>query len=156
MALEGYDPVSYFTEPGPDDPYQGKRPPQPPYQPAAPGSSAPLTEAEDRQWASLAHLGGILMFVPSLVLWLLFKDRGPLTGVEAKEALNFQITLLIGYFAINFVSTVIGFLTFGIGGVIGALAWVLYVVGVVLSLLGYLQARDGNHYRYPFALRLIK
>ncbi len=96
------------------------------------------------------------MFVPSLVLWLLFKDRGPLTSVEAKEALNFQITLLIGYFAINFFATVIGFLTFGIGGVIGGLAWVLYILGVVFSVLGYLQAKDGNHYRYPFALRLIK
>ncbi|TFC93460.1 DUF4870 domain-containing protein [Cryobacterium sinapicolor] len=149
--------MSNFTGPGPgpDDPYQGQRPPQPPYQPAAPGPS-PVSEADDRQWASLAHLGGILMFLPSLVLWLLFKDRGPLTGVEAKEALNFQITLLIGYFAVNFFATVIGFLTFGIGGVIGGLAWVLYILGVVFSVLGYLQAKDGNHYRYPFALRLIK
>ena len=147
--------MSNFSGPGSDDPNQGQRPPQPPYQPAAPGPSAPLSEAEDRQWASLAHLGGILMFAPALVLWLVFKDRGPLTNVEAKEALNFQITLLIGYVGINIVSTVIGFLTFGIGGLLGGLGWVLYIVGVVFSVLGYLQAKDGNHYRYPFALRVI-
>ena len=62
-------------------------PPRPAPQPAA-----PLTEAEDRQWASFAHLGGILSFLPSLIIWLVFKDRGAFTNVEAKEALNFQIT----------------------------------------------------------------
>ncbi|TFD33176.1 DUF4870 domain-containing protein [Cryobacterium cryoconiti] len=147
--------MSNFTGPGSDDPNQGQRPPQPPYQPAAPGPSAPLSQADDHQWASLAHLGGILMFVPALVLYLVFKDRGPLTSVEAKEALNFQITLLIGYVGISIVSTIIGFLTFGIGSVLGGLGWVLYIVGVVFSVLGYLQAKDGNHYRYPFALRLV-
>ncbi|MBC7441146.1 MAG: DUF4870 domain-containing protein [Ramlibacter sp.] len=144
------------TGPNPDDSNRGQRPPQAPYQPAVPVAAAPLTEAEDRQWASLAHLGGILSFGPSLIIWLVFKDRGRFTNVEAKEALNFQITLLIGYFAINFLASVIGFLTFGIGGVIGVLAWALYIVGVVFSVLGFQKAREGQHYQYPFALRLIK
>src|SRR5688500_1224341 len=73
----------------------------PPPAAAAPQPAAPLTEAEDRQWASFAHLGGILGFLPSLIIWLVFKDRGTFTNVEAKEALNFQITLIaaeiIGY-----------------------------------------------------------
>ena len=64
-------------------------------------AATPLTETEDRQWASFAHLGGILGFLLSLIIWLVFKDRGRFTAVEAKEALNFQITLLIGYVAIN-------------------------------------------------------
>ncbi|TFC53311.1 DUF4870 domain-containing protein [Cryobacterium sp. TMT2-10] len=148
--------MSNSTEPTPDDSNWGQRPPQPPYQPAAPTAAAPLTEAEDRQWASLAHLGGILSFAPSLIIWLVFKDRGRFTNVEAKEALNFQITLLIGYFAINLVANVIGFLTFGLGGVIGILAWALYIVGVVLSILGFQKAREGTHYQYPYALHLIK
>ncbi|TAL41234.1 MAG: DUF4870 domain-containing protein, partial [Salinibacterium sp.] len=61
---------------------------------AAPQPAAPLTPAEDKQWASFAHFGGILWLLPSLIIFLVFKDRGTLTRQEAKEALNWQITFL--------------------------------------------------------------
>ena len=119
----------------------------PPPAAAAPQPAAPLTEAEDRQWASFAHLGGILGFLPSLIIWLVFKDRGAFTNVEAKEALNFQITLVIGY--------VIGsILAFVIIGLFISLA--VWVINIIFSILGFLKAKDGVAYRYPFALRLIK
>ncbi len=107
----------------------------------------PLSESEDRQWASFAHLGGILGFLPSLVIWLVFKDRGRFTNVEAKEALNFQITILIAYVVGAILSLVL------IGALISLAAW---VVSIVFSILGFLKAKDGVSYRYPFALRLIK
>ena len=47
--------------------------------------------SQDRQFATLAHFGGILGFVPSLVIYLIFKDRGPFTAQESKEALNFTL-----------------------------------------------------------------
>jgi uncharacterized Tic20 family protein len=140
----------------PNDPNPGQQPPQQPYQPAAPVAAAPLTEAEDRQWASFAHLGGILGFLPSLIIWLIFKDRGRLTAVEAKEALNFQITLVIGYVAINILSVFLAAVTFGIGAILSLLILVLWILGVVFSILGFTQAKDGQHYRYPYALRLVK
>ncbi len=119
----------------------------PPPAAPAPQPAAPLSEAEDRQWASFAHLGGILSFIPSLIIWLVFKDRGAFTNVEAKEALNFQITLVIGY--------IIGaILTFVIIGAFISLA--VWVLGIIFSILGFLKAKDGIHYRYPFAIRLIK
>jgi len=140
----------------PNDPNAGQQPPQQPYQPAAPVAAAPLTEAEDRQWASFAHLGGILGFLPSLIIWLIFKDRGRLTAVEAKEALNFQITLVIGYVAINILSVFLAAVTFGIGAILSLLILVLWILGVVFSIMGFTQAKDGQHYRYPYALRLVK
>jgi uncharacterized protein len=140
----------------PNNPNPGQQPPQQPYQPAAPVAAAPLTEAEDRQWASFAHLGGILGFLPSLIIWLIFKDRGRLTAVEAKEALNFQITLVIGYVAINILSVFLAAVTFGIGAILSLLILVLWILGVVFSILGFTQAKDGQHYRYPYALRLVK
>ena len=148
------------SQPGPQDPGMGRQPQQPYQQPSQhqPQSpvAAPLTETEDRQWASFAHLGGILSFLPSLIIWLVFKDRGRFTDVEAKEALNFQITLVIGYIAINIISVFLALVTFGIGGVFSLLAWVLWAVGVIFSILGFMKAKDGEHYRYPFAIRLIK
>ena len=130
----------------------------PPPAAAAPQPAAPLTEAEDRQWASFAHLGGILSFLPSLIIWLVFKDRGTFTNVEAKEALNFQITLVIAYVANAIViGFILGLVTFGIASVLsGLIAFVIWALGVLFSILGFMKAKDGVHYRYPFAIRLIK
>lgn len=124
-------------------------PPPPPQQPAAqqPVAAAPLSPEQDIQWGSFAQLGGVLGFLPSLIIWLVFKDRGSFTNTEAKEALNFQITLIFGYIIAAILWIV----------VIGAiLSWVVWIVGVVFSIIAFLQAKDGKHYRYPFAIRLIK
>lgn len=119
----------------------------PSYQPAAPQPAAPLTEADDRQWASIAHLGGILGILPSLIIWLVFKDRGNFSNVEGKEALNFQITLLI--------AEVVGYIMMAI--LIGFLIVpAVYIVRIIFSIIAFLKAKDGFPYRYPFALRLIK
>jgi uncharacterized protein len=46
--------------------------------------------------------------------------------------------------------------TFGIGAILSLLIFVLWILGVVFSILGFTQAKDGQHYRYPYALRLVK
>ena len=128
----------------PQQPYQ---PPQPPYQPVPPVTAAPLTEAEDKQWASFAHLGGIVGFLPSLIIWLVFKDRGRFTATEAKEALNFQITLAIVYvISVLLWIALIGILTY----------FAAVILSIIFSVFGFMKAKDGQSYRYPFALRLIK
>lgn len=118
--------------------------------------AAPLTPAEDNQWASFAHLGGIVGFLPALIIWLIFKDRGAFTNTEGKEALNFQITLVIAYIAIQIIAFVLAFVTFGLGSLFGFLGFFVWVAGVIFSIIGFTKAKEGNAYRYPFALRLIK
>jgi uncharacterized Tic20 family protein len=126
-----------------------------PAQPAPqPQPAVPLTEAEDKQWASFAHLGGILWILPSLIIWLIFKDRGVKTNVEAKEALNWQITFLIGWVALSILGFVLLFV--GIGIVFTLLTWALYILNVVFSILGFVKVNGGGSYRYPFAFRFIK
>lgn len=129
-----------------------------PRQPGAqpPAAGGPLSAEQDIQWGSLAHLGGILGFLPSLIIWLVFKDRGRFTDTEAKEALNFQITLIFGYIALAFLVGFITIVTFGLGSLLSILLWALWIVGVVFSVLGFMRAKDGQPYRYPFAIRLIK
>lgn len=126
----------------------------PPAAAPAPQPAGPLSEAEDRQWASFAHLGGILGFLPSLIIWLVFKDRGAFTNVEGKEALNFQITVAIGYVALYILGTILIFVFVGV--LFYLLTAALWVVNIIFCIQGFLKAKDGNHYRYPFALRLIK
>jgi uncharacterized protein len=112
-----------------------------------PAAAAPLSEAEDKQWAGFAHLGGILGILPSLIIWLVFKDRGAKTNVEGKEALNFQITLLM--------AEIIGYILFVV--VIGfIIVPAVYVVRIIFSIIGFTKVNGGESYRYPFALRLIK
>ena len=129
---------------------------QPPA-PAMPPSAAPLSEAEDRQWASFAHLGGIIGLLPSLVIYLVFKDRGAFTREESKEALNFQIVVTIGHIAIIIINTILTAVTFGIWGLIG---WILplglWVLSLIWSIMGFTKAKDGIAYRYPLNFRIIK
>ena len=129
----------------------------PPPAASAPQPAAPLTEAEDRQWASFAHLGGILSFLPSLIIWLVFKDRGSFTNTEAKEALNFQITIAIVYVALSVVSAILTAVTLGLFGFIAPLLFLaVWVLSLIFCIQGFIKAKDGHHYRYPFAIRLIK
>jgi uncharacterized Tic20 family protein len=121
------------------------------------GPALPLTEPQDRQWASLAHLGGILSFLPSLIIWLVFKDRGRFTDAEAKEALNFQITVVFASIALSIVVTILTVITFGLFGIIAPLLWVaLWVVDIIFSIQGFLKTKDGVPYQYPLTVRLIK
>ena len=105
---------------------------------------------EDKALAMLTHLSGIILgFIVPLIIWLVNKDK-PDKGFlndQAKEALNFQITLLIVY-VIGMVLTVIL-----IGALINFAAW---IACIVFSIIGGLAANKGEAYRYPFALRLIK
>lgn len=128
---------------------------------AAPQPAAPLTPAEDKQWASFAHFGGILWILPSLIIYLVFKDRGTLTRQESKEALNWQITFLIIMVAWWIISAILSavFLATGLWGLWGVLTligWLLYIGNVVLSILGGVKVNGGGSYRYPFNFRFIK
>lgn len=105
---------------------------------------------EDRTLAMITHLSGIVLgFIMPLVIWLVNKDKadkGFLTD-QAKEALNFQITLAIVY-VVGIILTAIL-----IGALINFAAW---IACVVLSIMAGLKANEGVAYRYPVALRLIK
>jgi uncharacterized Tic20 family protein len=121
----------------------------PHYQPGPPQPSAPLTAESDRQWASFAHLGGILGFLPALIIWLVFKDRGQFTDQEGKEALNFQIMIAIAQIVAQ-ILTVVSF------GLLAFLPFVVWVFSLIFSILGFVKAKDGLAYRYPITIRFIK
>lgn len=122
-----------------------------------PAPAAPLSEAEDKQWASFAHLGGILGILPALIIWLVFKDRGVKTNVEAKEALNFQITVAIAQVAVFILNAILTAVTLGLWTFI---SWLLplavYALSLVWSIMGFSKVNAGGSYRYPFAFRWIK
>jgi hypothetical protein len=143
-------------------------PPPPPHEPVPPPEpldAAGMPSHEERQWALFAHLSALLgglvsgglwgvgCFVGPLVIWLIKKDTMPFVDDQAKEALNFNITLAI----VGAILLVLTFVTLGFGalltipvGIIVGIAWLVFVI------IAAIKANEGERYRYPFSLRLIK
>ena len=103
-----------------------------------------------------ALLGGIVTagwagclgcFIGPLVIWLVKKETMPFVDDQGKEALNFQLTLLIAY-VIGVVSSFffVGFL------VILAAA----VLAVVFSIMAAVAASNGQYYRYPLTIEFVR
>jgi len=108
---------------------------------------APLRPEDEKLWATLIHVGGIFFgFVPALVGYLVLKDRGPFIRGHSTTALNFQLTMLIGYVAGYVTAFVfIGFL-------------VLLAVGVLVLVYGIIAAvaaNRGEEYYYPVAIKFL-
>jgi uncharacterized Tic20 family protein len=139
-------------------------------------------EKDDRTWGFLVHLGGVIgqaIFSPvgniigALVLWLFKRNDSKFVDIEGKEAVNFQITISLLMVALNIINGMAWgvwtfthfitndpvmyhghwntqfFFTVGFGKVIWA-------VNLAFSIIAAIQANKGNHYRYPFSLRLVK
>ncbi|MBS3763452.1 MAG: DUF4870 domain-containing protein [Planctomycetes bacterium] len=98
----------------------------------------------------LCHLLGIFTgFLGPLIIWLVKKDDSDFVDDQGKEALNFQLTLLIAY--------IISFgplnLLFCIGSIIGTVIW---IVALIFSIMATVRAKNGELYRYPINIRMIK
>ncbi|MDR1076485.1 MAG: DUF4870 domain-containing protein [Xanthomonadaceae bacterium] len=104
---------------------------------------------DDRTMAMLAHLLGIISWVVGpLIVWLVNKDNPSKEFVtdQAKEALNFQITIFIAAF-------ISGILVAVIIGIFLLTAVSIYAV--VFAIIAGVKANGGERYRYPLTLRLI-
>lgn len=142
-------------------------PPESVVPPPSHGSAVPPTDvpsAQERQWAMFAHLSSLLgliltghwfgwgCFLGPLIIWLVKKDSMPFVNDQGKEALNFNITVAIVFFAL-FVLTLI---TLGLGVLIAVpVGIVVGVAWLVFTIVAAIRANEGVRYRYPFTLRLI-
>lgn len=115
----------------------------------------PLPDPQARQWAMFCHYAAFFWLLAPmignvlgpLIVWQLKKDLDPFVDQQGKEALNFQITVSILLM------------------ICGLLAWVLIgfplmalvcLGALVLTIIGGIKANEGQAYRYPLCLRLVK
>lgn len=111
---------------------------------------------EERNWGLLCHLSslsgyavGIGFIVGPLVVWLIKKDDLPFVDDQGKEAVNFNLSLLI--YAV--IGIVIALVTLGIGLIIAIPLWIgIVIVHLVFTII----ANNGVAYRYPLSFRLVK
>lgn len=95
------------------------------------------------------YLTGVGWILGPLIVWLLKRSEMPSVDAHGKEALNLQISVLI--YAL--VLVVLGFLTCGVGFFLLIL---LGIAQIVLMIIGAIKAANGELYRYPLTIRLVK
>ena len=117
------------------------------------GVAKPMTPSDERTWAIAAHLSPFLAsfvglpFLGPLVIYLIFRDRGPFVRHHAAQALNFQIIVAIGILiSIPLMFVIIGIVT----------AIVIGVAAIVFQIVAAVEANNGKWYRYPLTPDWVK
>jgi uncharacterized protein len=115
----------------------------------------PSVTADERQWAMIAHFAALAAFIVPpiggvlgpLVVWLVKREQSAFVAEAAKEAINFNIIVLLGacvcaMLVIVFIGILLGVALFGF--------W------LVMTVVAGIKASEGVHYRYPVSLRILK
>lgn len=137
----------------PDPSHEGQRHSVPrPGQPTGATSRAPvpLTPGEDRRWAYMAHSFSLVGFLPSLIIYLIYRDRGPFTAQESREGFNFTLPLTVAVV----VCLGLGFIP-EIGWVFALLAVILWLFMTISGVVAGVQVNKGRPYLYRLNLRLF-
>ncbi len=112
------------------------------------GSGAARPAANDRLWSVLCHLSTFIGvgFILPLVVYLVMRHDSEYVAANAREALNFHISVLIyGLVCCLLMFVVVGFF------LVGALA----IAALILSVIAAVKASEGQCYRYPLTMRLV-
>ena len=132
----------------------------PPTWTASASTSSP-SRSDTRTWSILCHLAALAGFVvPSvgsvlgpLVVWLIKRNDHPDIDAHGKESLNFQISMLIYSWVLAGIGAVTMFIL--IGFLFIALAFVVWLVAMILAIIASVKVSNGSTYRYPFTIRFL-
>ena len=107
-----------------------------------------MSPSDQRLWATLVHVGGIFFGLwPSLIGYLVAKDRGEFIRDHTRAALNFHLTLLIALVA----GVILTFVVVGIFVLIAA-----QIVAIIFAILAAVAANGGQLYKFPISIEFIK
>lgn len=115
-----------------------------------------IDQKQERTWAMICHLSPLLNFIiiipgvnifAPLAIWIWKKDEIPVVDREAKEVMNFQISLAAYLVVCGLLWIVfIGMILFPI----------ISLGGLILIIMGAVKTYNGEPFKYPFIFRLIK
>ncbi len=131
-----------------------------PAQPPPPTTPPSNPESQARTWNMLCHLSALAVCFPfgnilgPVLVWQIKKKEFPSVDIHGKAALNFQITVTI-VAVIGWIAAVI--LTFiGIGLLLYPVVMLVVLAGLVFAIIAGIKANNGEDYKYPFSLNLVK
>jgi len=123
-------------------------------------ASTPNTDEDDRLWSAIAHLSSLSGYLLAgagailgpLIVWLVKRDDSTFIDRHGKEAVNFNLSMLLIGLALSAFTVV----TLGIG-VLFAIPLIIFfaVAHVWCTVKAAVSAKRGRHYRYPFTIRFI-
>ena len=132
----------------PETPSQNEQPQNDSDSKQEPPAEPQQVSKDAKNIAMLSHLLGFFTsFFAPLIIWLLKKDEDAFIDQQAKEALNFQITILLAMCAAALLSIV----CVGI-----PLLFVIPILDLIFCIIAAVKTSDGQPYRYPLCLRLVK
>lgn len=118
-------------------------------------AARPISQTEERHLGTLAHAipliamvfsAGLLGFVASLVVHVMYKDRGPFVAANTANSLNVQITTgIVLLLSIPLMLVLVGFVTYGLA----------LVVAFVLHVIGAIKANRGEWWRPPMTPKFV-
>ncbi len=113
-----------------------------------------MTQSNERLWAMLTHLSSLTGFftiigslMAPLIVWQIQKDKSAFVEHHGKEAVNFNITIILA----SAVAFVLFLLLVGL-----VLIWIVGAVWLIFTIIAAVKANNGEYYRYPLTIRFIK
>jgi len=126
--------------------------------PAA-GAPAPgYATADEKNWALIAHFGGalgvvvgggLLGFVAPLIAYTSKGNTSPTVRAHALAALNFQITWALASVLAWILAAVTCFILFFV-------PMIVWLVPIIFGIIAGIKANEGQLYRYPMSINMIK
>ncbi|RYG69689.1 DUF4870 domain-containing protein [bacterium] len=122
--------------------------------PNPPVPNSPVLTSEEKNWGMLCHLSALAGFIGlpygnvlgPLIVWLIKKNDSPFIDAQGKESLNFHLSMAI-YLTIAVISlfVLVGFV----------LLPIVYIFGLIYTIIGAVAASNGQNYRYPLTIRFL-
>jgi uncharacterized Tic20 family protein len=123
-----------------------------------PSNPSPAPPSAERNWCLWCHLSGLVVpmgnILGPVIIWQMKRAEFPAVDEHGKEALNFQLSVLI-YLLGGGVITFLGMLLC-IGWLLVPVLCLIPVVALIFTIIAGVKAGDGVLYRYPLTLRLVK
>jgi len=114
----------------------------------------PEVSKDARMWAMFCHLAGLAGFafpfgnvILPLIFWQIKKDEYPFVNDQGKEAVNFQISITL----YSLICIPLFFICIG-----PFLLAAVCIFAVVMLIIAAVKANNGQPYRYPLTIRLVK
>jgi len=113
-------------------------------------------DKNSKLWATFCHLSALLgltgfvfgFFLGPLVLWLIKKDEMPFVDANGKNALNFQISMMIYGVVTSLLMCI---------PPLGLIIWgALTLIDVIFTIIATINANNGQVATYPISIKFIK
>lgn len=131
--------------------------------PYAKNAETTLTPEQERTWATATHVvagaamilsAGTLGFIAALVVYLIYKDKGPFIRQHAADAVNIQLNSLMWAIILGVVGAILAIIL--VGFLFWALMGAIPVVALILHVIGALKAYQGDIHWSPMTIRFVK